>query len=166
ELLVAHDALGLDYRDASGVGYDDVHGDPDAALSLIVERFKAVEAQCDVVVIVGSDYTDVGSPTELSYNARVAANLGAPVLLVLGGQDENGARSADDLVQVYGLARQELDAAHAALLGVVANRSDAAQLEQTVAELSAAVDDDVPVWAIPEDPFLIAPSVNTLLQAV
>src|SRR5690606_11479618 len=32
--------------------------------------------------------------------------------------------------------------------------------------LTAAVDDDVPVWAIPEDPFLIAPSVHSLLQAV
>ena len=37
------------------------------------------------VVVVGSDYTDVGTPTEFSFNARIAANLGAPVLLVLEG---------------------------------------------------------------------------------
>ncbi|HEU4809005.1 MAG TPA: AAA family ATPase, partial [Homoserinimonas sp.] len=109
ELLLGHDGVDLDYDDCVGVGYEDVHDDPDAALSLIIERFKAVEAQCDVVVILGSDYTDVGSPTELSYNARIAANLGAPVLLVLGGQsEETGNRSPDDLAQVYGLARQEL----------------------------------------------------------
>ena len=64
--------------------------DPDAALATIVERYKAVEAQCDAVVIVGSDYTDVGSPAELAYNARIAANLGAPVLLVLGGRAAQG----------------------------------------------------------------------------
>ena len=73
ELLLSHDGVDLDYEQCLGVTYDDVHVDPDAALSRIVERFKAVEAQCDVVVVLGSDYTDVGSPTELSYNARIAA---------------------------------------------------------------------------------------------
>jgi phosphate acetyltransferase len=166
ELLLAHDGVDLPYEDCVGVGYDAVHEDPDAALSLIVERFKAVEARCDVVVIVGSDYTDVGSPTELSYNARIAANLGAPVLLVLGGQTEDGSRTGDDLAQVYGLARQELDSAHASLMGVIANRSDADRLDEIIAELAAVAGDDIPVWAIPEDPFLIAPSMATLLEAV
>lgn len=167
EMLLGHEAVNLSYDDAVGVGYDDVHADPDLALSHIIERFKAVEAQCDVVVIVGSDYTDVGSPTELSYNARVAANLGAPVLLVLGGQSEDGeSRSPADMAQVYSIAHQELDAAHAQLVGVVVNRSDPDHLDDIIGGVSAAVGDDTPVWAIPEDPFLIAPSLGSLLAAV
>lgn len=167
EMLLGHEAVNLSYDDAVGVGYDDVHADPELALSHIIERFKAVEAQCDVVVIVGSDYTDVGSPTELSYNARVAANLGAPVLLVLGGQSEDGeSRSPADMAQVYSIAHQELDAAHAQLVGVVINRSDPDQLDDIIAGVNAAVGDDTPVWAIPEDPFLIAPSLGSLLAAV
>ena len=167
EMLLGHEAVNLSYDDAVGVGYDDVHADPDLALSRIIERFKAVEAQCDVVVIVGSDYTDVGSPTELSYNARVAANLGAPVLLVLGGQSEDGeSRSPADMAQVYSIAHQELDAAHAQLVGVVVNRSDPDHLDDIIGGVSAAVGDDTPVWAIPEDPFLIAPSLGSLLAAV
>ncbi|QAV71131.1 phosphate acetyltransferase [Salinibacterium sp. UTAS2018] len=167
EMLLGHEAVNLSYDDAVGVGYDDVHSDPELALSRIIERFKAVEAQCDVVVIVGSDYTDVGSPTELSYNARVAANLGAPVLLVLGGQSEDGeSRSPADMAQVYSIAHQELDAAHAQLVGVVVNRSDPGHLDNIIAGVSAAVGDDTPVWAIPEDPFLIAPSLGSLLTAV
>ena len=90
EMLLAHDGVDLDYDECIGVTYDDVRNDPDAALAAIVERYKAVEAQCDAVVIVGSDYTDVGSPAELAYNARIAANLGAPVLLVLGGRAAQG----------------------------------------------------------------------------
>ena len=90
EMLLAHDGVDLDYDECIGVTYDDVRDDPDAALATIVERYKAVEAQCDAVVIVGSDYTDVGSPAELAYNARIAANLGAPVLLVLGGRAAQG----------------------------------------------------------------------------
>ncbi len=38
------------------------------------------------MVIVGSDYTDVANPAELSVNARIAVNLGAPVLLIGAGQ--------------------------------------------------------------------------------
>ncbi|MBH0099818.1 phosphate acetyltransferase [Salinibacterium sp. NSLL150] len=167
EMLLGHEAVNLSYDEAVGVGYDDVHADPELALSRIIERFKAVEAQCDVVVIVGSDYTDVGSPTELSYNARVAANLGAPVLLVLGGQSEDGeSRSPADMAQVYSIAHQELDAAHARLVGVVVNRSDPDFMTDIIAGVSAAVGDDTPVWAIPEDPFLIAPSLASLLTAV
>ncbi|WP_349903378.1 phosphate acetyltransferase [Parafrigoribacterium humi] len=178
ELLLGHDGVGLDYEECVGVSYEEVHADPDAALSRIVERFKAVERQCGAVVILGSDYTDVGSPTELSYNARIAANLGAPVLLVLGGQsDETGNRSADELRQVFGLAMQELDAAHARVVGVVANRAEPGKLDEIVEALSAASVHDrdghrgaaggepIPVWAIPEDPFLIAPSVASLMEA-
>jgi phosphate acetyltransferase len=167
EMLLGHDAVDLNYDEAVGVGYDDVHADPEEALSRIIERFKAVEAQCDVVVIVGSDYTDVGSPTELSYNARVAANLGAPVLLVLGGQFVDGtSRTPDDLAQVYAIAHQELDAAYARLAGVIINRSDPDRLEEIIAGVRVAVGNDTPVWAIPEDPFLIAPSLASLLDAV
>ena len=167
EMLLAHDGVDLPYEECIGVGYDAVHADPDAALSEIVSRFKAVERQCDAVVILGSDYTDVGSPTELGFNARVAANLGAPVLLVLGGQqhDEHGARSPGDLRQILSLAETELSAAHAGVIGVIANRVDPGMLDAVVAELSAD-SVGVPVWAIPEDPFLIAPSVASIMDAV
>ena len=81
---------------------------------------------CDAVVIVGSDYTDVASPTELSFNARIAANLGAPVLLVLTGRDveKAGGRSADQLRQIAEITLPELAAAHAGVLAVVVNRAD------------------------------------------
>ena len=92
EMLLDHIGVDLDYDEAVGVTYDEVRHDPDAALSKIVERFKAVEAKCDAVVVVGSDFTDVGSTSELGYNARIAANLGAPVLVVLNGRADQGDR--------------------------------------------------------------------------
>ncbi|OUE21720.1 Phosphate acetyltransferase [Clavibacter michiganensis] len=175
EALLSHDGVELDYDECVGVTYDDVHADPEAALSRIVERYKAVEAKCDAVVIVGSDYTDVGSPTELSFNARIAANLGAPVLLVLTGRrtDETGGRSPDEMRQIADLAIPELVTAHAGLLGVVVNRADPDRLDAITAAIPAAVPASlqaraphVPVWAIPEDAFLVAPTVAELLDAV
>ena len=166
ELLLAHEGVHLGYDESVGVSYEEVHDDPDAALSRIVERFKAVERQCDAVVIVGSDYTDVATPTELAYNARIAANLGAPVLLVLTGRepDEIRARTADELRQVAELSLPELVMAHASLLAVIANRADPERLDEIVAAVGAVA--QVPVWAIPEEPYLVAPTVGAVMAAV
>ncbi|GAA1804480.1 phosphate acetyltransferase [Agromyces neolithicus] len=182
ELLLAHDAVvELSYDDAIGVGYDDVHADPDAALATIVRRFKAVEDRCDAVVILGSDFTDVGSPTELAYNARIAANLGAPVLLVLGGRvgeaavlghsdrlGHSDARTPGDLAQLTELAAEELEREHASVLGIVVNRADPQRLDEIVEAVREAgrAGTAVAVWAIPEDPYLVAPSMRTIMQAV
>ena len=166
ELLLAHDGVDLDYDECVGVTYEEVHENPDAALERIVERYKQVQAKCDAVVIVGSDYTDVGSPTELSYNARIAANLGAPVLLVLTGRsmDESRGRTADEMRQIAELSIPELAAAHASLLAVVANRVDAELAPDIITTLEKAA--GTPAWAIPEDPFLVAPTVRGIMTAV
>ncbi|MFD4959032.1 phosphate acetyltransferase [Microbacterium sp. NPDC058389] len=187
EMLLDHDGVDLPYDECIGVTYDDVRHDPDAALATIVERYKAVEAQCDAVVVLGSDYTDVGSPAELAYNARIAANLGAPVLLVLGGRSAQNetqpeqlgssvARTPAEVGQIADLALAELAHGRAKLFAVVANRADPALTGETIAEIRRAVAASaaapvagaapVPVWAIPEDRFLVAPSIRGIMRAV
>jgi phosphate acetyltransferase len=166
EMLLAHDGVDLDYDECVGVSYEDVHNDPEAALSEIVSRYKAVERQCNAVVILGSDYTDVGSPTELGFNARIAANLGAPVLLVLGGQqtDDIGNRTPDEMRQVFTVARQELASAHAKVLGVVVNRADPARLDE-IAQAISGNEPGLVAWSIPENKFMIAPTLTSLMEA-
>ncbi|HWD61604.1 MAG TPA: phosphate acetyltransferase [Humibacter sp.] len=197
DLLLGIDGVHGDYDQALGVTYDDVHADADAALARIIDRYKAVEASSDVVVIVGSDYTDVGTPTELGYNARVAANLGAPVLLVLGGRSSQGAderlgqadaRTPNDLRQLAEVTSVSLHSEHADLLGVVINRADPDALPAIVDAVGLAVTfafppgspvetepeakpeteqgSGVAVWAIPEDPVLVAPSVRAIMASV
>jgi phosphate acetyltransferase len=165
DLLLAAGTAELGYDDCVGVTYDDVHANPEAALSRIVERYNAVERACDAVVIVGSDYTDVASPTELSFNARIAANLGAPVLLVLTGRDpdEVHGRSADQLRQIAEITMPELAASHAGVLAVVVNRADPARLDDITHSVSTAA--GIPVWSIPEDRVLVAPTVGTVMAA-
>ncbi|PRB60873.1 phosphate acetyltransferase [Microbacterium sp. MYb45] len=176
ELMLAHDGVQLDYEDCIGVTYDDVRSDPEVALSTIVARFKAVEAQCDSVVIIGSDYTDVASPAELGFNARVAANLGAPVMLVLSGRDQQRqaeqlgtttARAAAAVGQIAELALSELAAERAELFAVAVNRADPDALDAVIDAVRAVLHDErTPVWAIPEDRALVAPSISGILAAV
>ena len=120
DLLVSHDAVQLTYDECAGVTYADVHRDPEGALDRIVDRFHQVAAKVDAVVVVGSDYTDVGAPTEFSFNARLAANLGSPVLLVLNAHD----RTLDGISTAADLAVSELNANHGTLFAIVANRAD------------------------------------------
>ena len=124
DLLLGHGGLNVGYEDAVGVTYDDVHADPDAALSRSCERFRTVERDNEVVIVVGSDYTDVAGPAELAFNARVAANLGAPVLLVVSALD----RTPAEVAAVADLAVDEIAHDHATTVAVLANRCAPDQL--------------------------------------
>ncbi len=158
ELLLGHDGVDLSYEECVGVTYDDVHADPEAALATIVSRYHAMAHSCDAVVIVGSDYTDVAGATELSFNARVAANLGSPVLLVVSGNS----RSAGEVRHAVDVALAELHAHHAQTIGVIANRCTTTPL----GDVRRALEGPVPAWALPEEPFLVAPTVGALMEAV
>jgi len=159
DLLIGHDAVELEYDECVGVTYDEVHADPDAAMDLIVQRYHDVADRADAVLVVGSDYTDVGTPTEFSYNAKIAANLGTPVLLVLNGFR----RSPRDLRAIADIAVGELHANHGSLAALVANRVDPVGLADAVAALAGA---GGPAFALPEDPLLSQPTVADLMPSV
>ena len=159
ELLLPHTTAGLPYDECVGVGYQQLHEDPDAALADIVDRYHHVADQCDAVLIVGSDYTDVATPSELSMNARIAANLGAPVVLAVKAKD----RTPDQVAQVVGVCLDEIAAQHAHTAAVVANRCDPSQLGAVADALKRF---EPQTYVLPEEPLLVAPSVAELGKAV
>ena len=165
ELMIAHASAGQSYDDSVGVNYDALHDDPEAALATIVERFAEVEDRCDAVLILGSDYTDVGTPTELSTNGRIAANLAAPVVLVTGGRspDGEGARTPKQCAEIAQIALDELRDEHAEVLAVVVNRADPESVDAITEQLTATT--GLPAWAIAEDAELTAPLLRTVLEA-
>jgi phosphate acetyltransferase len=159
ELLLASSTAGLAYDDCVGVSYQRLHSDTDAAIADIVDRYHHVAARCDAVVIVGSDYTDVATPTELSVNARIAVNLGAPVVLSVRGFG----RTPEEIAGAIELCLTELSAQHAHTAAVVANRCEPDQLA-AVARACAGLGPQV--YVLPEEPLLVAPTVAELCSAV
>lgn len=159
DLLLAHSTAGLDYDDCAGVTYQQLRDDPDAAIADIVDRHHRVADKCGAVVIVGSDYTDVASPSELSMNARIAVNLGAPVLLSVRAAD----RTPGEVAHVVELCLAELAAQHAHTAAVVANRCAPDEL----ADVATALQRFTPKsYVLPEEPLLAAPTVAELRDAV
>ncbi len=159
QLLLSHEAIDLEYSECVGVTYEDVHADPDGALGEIIRRYRETAAKCDVMVIVGSDYTDVAGPTELAYNARIAANLGSAVVLVTSAWQRHG----HEVRQVIDGAMAELHAAHVQVVAAVANRAVPERVEE-VREAVAHL--PIPAWVLPDAPLLSAPSIRQLMDAV
>ncbi len=174
ELLRSRATADVPYEACIGVGYEEARDDPEEALARIVGAYEALKARCDWVVVVGSDFTDVAVPTELAFNARIAANLDAPVLLIVGGRLHDGSetlgqstpRSAHEIAQVAEMGADELAAAHAPVLAVIVNRADPEALDGIVAEVGAALPADTPVWALPEEVTLVAPPLASVAEAV
>ncbi|WP_168703919.1 phosphate acetyltransferase [Gordonia paraffinivorans] len=159
DLLIDYDSVDAPYEDCLGVTYEQVHSDPEGAVGDIVNRYHALDAQCDRVVIVGSDFSDVGTPSELGYNARIAANLSAPMVLVLkafGRTPGEVAELAEGLVA-------EVRSAHATPIALVANRCDPERLDEVREALGRT---GIPALCLPEEPVLFAPTMAELKEAL
>jgi phosphate acetyltransferase len=159
DLLVNRPGISQSYDEAIGVTYDAAREDADEAMHVIVERFGQLSDRFDVILVIGSDYTDVATGTELSFNAKIAANLGSPVVLVVHGRD----RSPEQIRAAADSAIAELRANHAHTVAVIANRVDhdaAAAIRTELAKLSGVV-----TAAISESPLLSAPTFRALVAA-
>ncbi len=159
ELLRSRGGIELPDEAFYGATYDDVHADDDEALSSIVNRFRDLAGRADAVLVLGTDYTDVGAPAELQFNARVAANLGSPVVFVVTAHE----RSVQEVRYSVDLAAEVLAENHARLLRVVVNRVSPSMLDRVPSELVAL---GVPVDVVPDEPLLLAPSVRRLADRV
>ena len=159
DLLVSQPGISQSYDEAIGVTYDAAREDPDEALHIIVERFGQLTDRFDVILVVGSDYTDVATGTELSFNAKIAANLGSAVVLVVHGRE----RSPEQIRAAAASAMAELRANHSHTVAVIANRVDQEAVDAIRAELANLP--DVVTAAIPESPLLSAPTFRALVEA-
>jgi phosphate acetyltransferase len=163
ELLLEHTTAGLPYERCVGVTYQQMHADSDAAIASIVDSYHAMAQACDAVVIVGSDYSDVTSPTELSVNARIAVNLGAQVLLAVRAKG----RTATEVVSVVEVCLAELTAQCAHTAAVVATRCQPADLDAFRQRLAEALrTSGLRSYVLPDEPLLSAPTVAELQKAV
>ena len=160
DMLVNQPGINQDYADVIGVTYEQARENPDEAMHTVIERFGRLSERFDVVLVLGSDYTDISTGTELTVNARIAANLGSPVVLVVHGRD----RTPGEVRSAAEVAIAELRLHHAHPVAVIANRTAPELIDATAAALGAGL--DLVVAALPESPVLSAPTVRAQGEAV
>ncbi|CUR57162.1 Phosphate acetyltransferase [metagenome] len=159
DVLVSHPSSHQKYEEARGVTYEAALADPDEALAAIVHRFGEISERHDFVLIMGSDFTDVSSPTEHTFNARIAANLGSPVVMVVSGVD----RTPDEIVRSAGGAIDEFRRHHNDVVALIANRVTEEAVEETQRVLESLP--GLTVGVMPEHPLLTAPTVREQVVA-
>lgn len=157
DLLLERTNAELSYEDCVGVTYDELHRDPEAALATVIDKFRRVEREADMVIVVGSDYTDVASPAELDHNARIAANIGSGVILVMSA----AGKPAEEVAQAARLAVEDMQSHHATVVGVVANRVNEGHLDEVNEAMGRL---GIPTWTLPEIPLLQSATVAEIKE--
>ncbi|MFW6694080.1 phosphate acetyltransferase [Streptomyces sp. MAR4 CNX-425] len=150
--------LGTTYETASALQAEE---GTDALVARLVGRFHEIAADYEAVLILGTDHADTNIPAELALNARLANECGAAVLPVVGG----AAQSADSVVAEVRNAHDAYAALGCDVLAMVANRvapAAAAQVRQAAGEVGLPA----PVYVLPEDAGLAAPTVAQIRDAL
>ncbi len=161
DLLTRHPAVDQSYEDAIGVDYQLMLSDPDKAHEQILRRHRELAERYSVLVVLGSDYDDLANPAELAFNAEVAANLGASVVLVLSGLD----RSPDQIGALASVSLSEFAGHHAPPIAVVVNRAAETSIDAIREAVQGRFADGI-VAVIPENPVIMAPTVQEVKDAV
>lgn len=166
DLLLRHFDLHQDYEDTYGMPMreaEELIGQEryDQVLDRIIARYKALEECCDFILCIGSDLVSATAALEFDFNADVAKNLGAPVLLVGSGVD----RDVAGIVSTAHTTVNAYQARGAQVLGMVVNRVAMDHLEELRGALKEELEDeDVIVAAIPAHEVLASPTMKEVAE--
>jgi phosphate acetyltransferase len=161
DLLLRHFDIHQDYENTYGLPMHEAEelisqGRYDELLDRIIARYKALGECCQFILCIGSDLESATAALEFNFNADVAKNLGAPVLLVSSGMDRQVAsiaNSAHATVKAY----QDRGAQ---VLGMVVNRVAMDQREELRGALKEELkDEDLIVAVIPAHETLASPTM-------
>ncbi|WP_328879242.1 phosphate acetyltransferase [Streptomyces sp. NBC_00299] len=148
---------GMDYHEASAL---QAERGTDELVSTLVDRFHAVARAYDVVLVLGTDYSDTQLPDELSLNARLANEFGASVIPVVGGRKQ----AAESVLAETRNAFRAYEGLGCDVLAMVANRVARDDRDEIAQALRSRL--PVPCYVVPDEPALAAPTVWQIAQAL
>lgn len=123
----------------------------------IQQRFKALEATSDFVVVEGTSFQGLAPELEFELNADLAVNLGCRVLMVYG----MGTQPADECVRSILIGNESFEDHDAKLVATVINQvPDGSAKAVRTACVAAGLDQQGPVYLLPETPLLRQPTVR------
>lgn len=165
EALIALSGSDIPFDDCCGIPPMELVEDRDGAISTIVKRFNAVRDNVDIMVVLGTDYSNPLAD-EFNLNAELALNLGARLLLAESAKD----RDATTLNSIAWTAVKHLRKNRLQPAALLINRvaaDSAVEFEEFSAEIRDSLEGlDLPVYTAPDVPQLHAPTLYELRKAV
>src|SRR6202142_720782 len=134
----------------------------DELLKIILEKYKAIEAECDIVLCSGSDYRSSVSPVEFDFNVDVANNLGCLMMPVMKGHGRSMVKISEAVSGVVdALEKKKCD-----IFSVVVNRVQPSLVADAPARLSNILPHGIPVFALLENEALWKPTVCEIAEGL
>ncbi|MFE6841014.1 phosphate acetyltransferase [Streptomyces sp. NPDC057686] len=153
----ARAAYGMEYHEASAILAEK---GTDELVSRLVDRYHRVARDYEVMLVLGTDYAETNLPDELALNARLANELGAVVVPVVGGT-KHPAEAVRAEAQSAFRAYESLGC-H--VVAMVVNRVAAEDRDAIAERLAARL--PVPCYVLPDDKSLSAPTVAQITRAL
>jgi phosphate acetyltransferase len=165
DLLLSHFKLALPYEDTFAFSRREAaeligSGRYDEVLDRIIEKYKALDNQCDFVLCIGSDLAEGTAVLEFDFNADVAKNLGAPVLIITSAEEREPA-------EVVSSVRSNLTAftdRGCQVLGVIVNRAHLGTADVLRTSLAQELPERGLLSVIPTHSTLSSPTLKEIAE--
>jgi phosphate acetyltransferase len=124
----------------------------------ILKKYKQLETKYDFVLCEGTDFQGKDPGFELDLNANIAANLGAPVLLIASGRD----KSTEEICTHTAITIDTLEEKGVDITACIINRAPETFLRDTAsnAKCREQFGRPFPLYVIPENKALGNPTID------
>ena len=133
-------------------------GQEELLYSNILKKYKKLEADYDFILCEGTDFRGKDPGFEFDLNANIAANLGAPVLLVASGRDKN----TNEICAHVHISVDSLQGMNIDISGCIINRVPESFIRDTAVNnwCRDQFGGEFPLYVIPENKALGCPTID------
>ncbi|MGK7391229.1 MAG: phosphate acetyltransferase [Candidatus Cyclobacteriaceae bacterium M2_1C_046] len=167
DLLLSRIGDRLEYNDCYAFTREEANkllgqGRMDDFIESVIEHYKKIEKQCDIIIIEGTDFQGDNTAFEFDINAEVARNLGAPVILVEGAYNQ----SSEETINNLKIALASFEKNDCSVLSIIINRVDALKKSDLLHRVKQELPENLLIYAIPENKILASPSMQEIRDAL
>ncbi len=131
----------------------------DELLKRILEEYRPLESECDVVVCLGTGFHEIPPGLALDFNIDVANNLGALAVPVVTGEG----KTPQEVVRKFTVLLKLLETKRCDVLALFVNRAAPERMDE-ISDLIARGKSGVPIFILPELPVLAKPTVGEIAE--
>jgi phosphate acetyltransferase len=137
-------------------------GQYDELLKMILNKFKMLEEQCDLVVCAGTDFDGLVPSLEFDFNADLSNNLGCSVVVVVKGFG----RSPEEALEAMYMAHESMRNRGGDFLASVINGIDPEHVPTLKVRARKLLPQTENVYVLPKQAALGMPTVGEIRQAL
>ena len=147
---------GMTYENARALVGEEKY---DELLKRILERYRSLESECDVVIGLGTGFHDIPPGLALDFNIDMANNLGALAVPVATGYG----RTAQEIIRKSAVLLELFETKRCEVLALFLNRVGPEQVDEILG-LAAKRKFRTPIFALPELAHLAQPTVREIAE--